>query len=1629
MSDRCSVTFEEVLKAELDVVGDAITAEAPPVAEPQVEGKAAPAAEDQIARAHKKQLVGLAFSGGGIRSATFNLGVLQALAQMRLLGRFDYLSTVSGGGYIGAWLMAWIKRRGMRDVAQALRPEWATQPGHSEPGEIHFLRQFSNYLTPKLGWLGADMWTVIATYLRNLILNLTVLVAAMTLVLILPRVIAITFRSLWGHGNYWLWVVPAVLGVIMAMVVITRSLTFFRRKSSDWRTREKTHEQFEWRDATWIVIENEEGEGTGARDASGWVTRDQKPLGSLGEAVRKDAVFYATEYGDFVLKAEFTATPKGRSAIAVWCPPDNVEDGYLIHVCGAFAQSPYAGAIDDHKPVRPAALRPERNDIEISCVKNAITVRINGETINHVRVSGKRATGPDCFRRGTWENGWIGLGKSDGVQFHNMRLRSLPANMAAGGTQDQIQQWIVAPLFAAAFLATFLFCFGDVSRGGAPGVEAMRTTINPAATPIQPLSWTNCALVSGGVTAVLILLVRMAVAGWEAVRARLRRINRPARGARAVINDICREAASLGAASLVGGIGIRALYELFLGRTLWEVVAWGTPALISLTMLVLTVHIGLLGKSMPDELREWWSRLGAWLLIYSLVWVAIFVTAFYAAPFFSYLNSYVLKGVSVAWLASTLWGVFAARSAATGQTKSSTVRDLVAQVTPYIFIVGLFLFLAWGIGLVIPLIAGTSLPYTDMPPGNACVLIARHWRLMDVANNGFSVGCVALGAILISLIFSWRLDVNQFSMHLLYRNRLGRCYLGASNRFRRAQPFTGFAADDDFSLWELDDLLEKQKPAQSEKPSKERMTAPYLIINAALNLVGGKELAWQQRKAASFVFTQKFCGYDFPELPPGYSPTPEYAASVSPVTLATAMAISGAAASPNMGYHTSPASAFLMTVFNVRLGWWLGNPRSATWERSSPGNVLLSLLRELFGLTSDEGKYIYLSDGGHFENLGIYELVRRRCRFILACDAEEDHAFGFGGLGNAIEKCRADLGVDIEIDVEPIRRRNEQGHTHWHCAIGKVHYSSVDENQPDGILVYLKSSLTGDEPSDVLRYAAENAGFPHQSTNDQWFDESQFESYRALGCHIAQDVFGAVDSAEKISLRSKEQLFVELAQRWYPPSDATRDCFTRLTQPLAAIYEELRRNKQLLFLNEQIYPEWRVLFENTEGAKERMVPGTLAQVDAKTLRSRLPEDPEKLLAGFYMCSQIIQVMENTYVDLQLENEYDHPDNRGWMNLFRHWSWAPMFRVTWAVTASTYGARFQSFCERHLELKLGGVELEELKGDAASSSDAPVPMEAQRVSEEPVKKDTVAPADGPAGKPRSVSDELTKTIEKWLCTELPLDTALRSRAAAEAARIPPGRGEALSEEAVVARAGKAIREALGPKAGERTLPPPNAYQAEKDQDPEWFAAATLVELIRRDADNNEREKWANLVAHLVHLRDADIAKLIFASEIEQGLNAAEFELLKLFFVYNPKLVKNARIFRFYLVPGKVTEFSQRGKQGNGGQPRTDGKSASRADELRFPFAFAILAMVTNEQTGTATESLVYFRVQDHVRRMGLGREALQKMLRDEGLGDLKVKLYEMHPDAHEVPTSQDRLRFLRLFDSAQALRQTDVRVSL
>jgi hypothetical protein len=277
---------------------------------------------------------------------------------------------------------------------------------------------------------------------------------------------------------------------------------------------------------------------------------------------------------------------------------------------------------------------------------------------------------------------------------------------------------------------------------------------------------------------------------------------------------------------------------------------------------------------------------------------------------------------------------------------------------------------------------------------------------------------IALILLGISVTGCFLINVNRYSLHGLYRNRLVRAFLGASRselaREATKNRFTDFDSTDSplvYQLWQ-------QGVAPRDDDWK-----PLHIINAALNLVSSKNLAWQERMAAPFTFSPLHAGSASTAFEQGAAfrasyPLPDREPYGGPdgLTLGTAMAISGAAVSPNMGYNSSPGVSFLMTLFNVRLGWWLGNPRSGStrYADTGPRIALRPFFMEMFGLTSEKEPWVYLSDGGHFENLGMYEMVRRRCRLIVVSDAGCDPDYLFDDLGNALRKIWIDLGVRID---------------------------------------------------------------------------------------------------------------------------------------------------------------------------------------------------------------------------------------------------------------------------------------------------------------------------------------------------------------------------------------------------------------------------------------------------------------------------------------------------------------------------------------------------------------------------------------------------------------------------------------
>jgi hypothetical protein len=538
---------------------------------------------------------------------------------------------------------------------------------------------------------------------------------------------------------------------------------------------------------------------------------------------------------------------------------------------------------------------------------------------------------------------------------------------------------------------------------------------------------------------------------------------------------------------------------------MYTVVAF--PIVLGAFLLAATLLVGLTSYVTKDKDREWWARSGGLLLAVGLAWpifsaVVLLLTPALVGWTKTKLAIHGATGL-IGWAVSQLAGSEATSSGPNGQTAGSTAtslsttKELAAKLLLPVFL----LLLAVSIAILnttlasyAPAVRHAALQHFDRWLINAyCPL----WIAPAVRFTG-DLWLMALSYVLLAVVASYFINVNSFSLHGMYRQRLIRAYLGASHTERQPNPFTGFDEDDNMAMCAL------------------TAHRPLHVINMTLNLVHGSNLAWQERKAESFTVTRLHAG----SCRLGYRPAAIYGGrdsafqkNKSPITLGTAMTISGAAASPNMGYNSSPLLTLVMTLFNARLGWWLGNPKypSDAWKLPGPRLSMRPFIDEAFGLTDDENEWIYLSDGGHFENLGLYEMVLRRCEVIVVSDAGADPLYGYEDLGNAVRKIRIDLGIAIDFDLpmpmSPARKADPQSAstTGHHCAIGSIRYD-VDDRAQDGILVYLKPSLTGDEPLDVLHYATTDPTFPHQTTVDQFFGEAQFESYRRLGAHIVERI-------------------------------------------------------------------------------------------------------------------------------------------------------------------------------------------------------------------------------------------------------------------------------------------------------------------------------------------------------------------------------------------------------------------------------------------------------------------------------------------------------------------------------------------
>jgi hypothetical protein len=406
---------------------------------------------------------------------------------------------------------------------------------------------------------------------------------------------------------------------------------------------------------------------------------------------------------------------------------------------------------------------------------------------------------------------------------------------------------------------------------------------------------------------------------------------------------------------------------------------------------------------------------------------------------------------------------------------------------------------------------------------NEGVCTVPEW-LHRIAGNTPLFVVVSIGYVIIAAVFLFLalfLRPNANSLHPLYRDRLGKAFLFV--------PQT--------TLHKYGEL----KPLKIPLSKLTCKFGPYHLINTALNIQNSKVANKRGRNADFFSFSRDFAGSEAT----GYVATADVEKVTKGFDLASAMAISGAAASSNMGAQTIKPLTPTLAILNVRLGYWLRNPlhlkKWKTWNRLAN----FYFLAELFGALNERRTSVYLTDGSHIENLGIYELLKRRCSIIIAIDAEADCELAFGSFNTLVRYARIDLSIEIDLPWEEIRdinllingELNKTGDCRKaegpHCAIGRITYADGTK----GTLAYIKSSLTGDENDYVFHYKKLHPQFPHESTLEQMFSEEQFEAYRALGYHAAyglfdrRDTFAQLDSAEFPDYRKQVGLIDKLFPR------------------------------------------------------------------------------------------------------------------------------------------------------------------------------------------------------------------------------------------------------------------------------------------------------------------------------------------------------------------------------------------------------------------------------------------------------------------------------------------------------------------
>ncbi len=344
------------------------------------------------------------------------------------------------------------------------------------------------------------------------------------------------------------------------------------------------------------------------------------------------------------------------------------------------------------------------------------------------------------------------------------------------------------------------------------------------------------------------------------------------------------------------------------------------------------------------------------------------------------------------------------------------------------------------------------------------------------------------------------IDYNKISHHYFYRDRLSEAFL-----LTFARRLTDVSQHIVEMVRNAVDMPLAFLHGNEEHTGKCAARGPYHLINATLNLTAAKDMKGFRRQAEIFLFSRCFIGSERT----GFTHTSQYKEGLK---VARALTISGAAVTSVMGKSGSLAESFACTVLGIRLGYWLRNPArldevSSQCAIFKPFKWMKLLFLELIRYTNARSKYIYLSDGGHNgDNLGIIPLFQRRVRLIIASDAEHDPQYIFDSLNSSLRQAYVDYGIKVDLKITRDNLvPNDKNMTKTHFVVGRILYP--DRPWQASWLVVIKNSISGDELAPILNYRKKCKAFPQESTGDQFFTEEQFEAYRALGRHTAENAF------------------------------------------------------------------------------------------------------------------------------------------------------------------------------------------------------------------------------------------------------------------------------------------------------------------------------------------------------------------------------------------------------------------------------------------------------------------------------------------------------------------------------------------